>query len=72
MKHVPMTSWGDEIQHGVDAVVPEAGVTLDTGLFGQNIVILSLEITDNLREAMHTTLANAILCIGAMGGLSRT
>jgi hypothetical protein len=35
----------------MDAVVPETGVTLDTRLLGQNIIILSLEVADNLREA---------------------
>jgi hypothetical protein len=42
----------DKVKHGVDAVVPETGVTLDTGLLGQNVIILSLKIADDLREAI--------------------
>jgi hypothetical protein len=38
---------GDEVKHGVDTVVSEARVTLDTGLFGQNIIVLSLEVTND-------------------------
>lgn len=41
----------DEVEHGVDAVVPEAGVTLDTRLLCKDVVILSLEEANNLREA---------------------
>lgn len=35
----------------MDAVVAEARITLDARLFGQNVVVLSLEIADNLAEA---------------------
>lgn len=42
-----MTGRGDEVKHGVDTVVPEARVTLDTRLFGQDVVILSLEVADD-------------------------
>lgn len=35
----------------MDAIVPEARVTLDAGLFRENIVILSLQVADNLGEA---------------------
>jgi hypothetical protein len=48
---VPMTSRGNEVEHSVNTVVPESGVTLDTRLHGQNIIILSLEVADDLREA---------------------
>lgn len=49
---LPVASGGNEVEHGVDTVVPESGVTLDTRLLGQNIVILSLEIANDLREAV--------------------
>lgn len=42
-----MTSRGNEVQHSMHTVVPESGVSLDTRLLGQDIVILSLKITDN-------------------------
>lgn len=48
---VPVTSRCDEVKHSVDTVVPEARVTLDTGLLSKNIVILSLEVADNLGKA---------------------
>jgi len=35
----------------VDAVVPETRVTLDTGLLGENVIVLSLEISNNLSKA---------------------
>lgn len=47
-----MTSRGNEVQHGVYSIVPESGVSLDTRLLGQDVVILSLEIPNNLREAV--------------------
>ena len=47
-KHIPVTRGGDEVKHGMNSVVSEARVTLDPRLLGQNIVILSLEIADNL------------------------
>lgn len=47
-----MTSRGDEVQHGMHSVVPESGVTLDARLLSQDIVILSLEVPDNFREAV--------------------
>lgn len=46
-----MASRRDEVEHGVDTVVPETGVALDTGLLGENIIVLSLKVTDNLGEA---------------------
>lgn len=47
-----MTSWGDKVEQRVDAVVPEAGVTLDARLHGENIIILALEVTNDLLEAV--------------------
>lgn len=47
-----MASGGDEVEHGMDSVVSEAGVTLDTRLLGENVVVLSLEVTDDLGEAV--------------------
>lgn len=46
-----MTCRGNEVEHSVYTVVPESRVTLNTRLLGQDVVILSLEITDDLREA---------------------
>lgn len=43
-----MTGGGDKVKHGVNSVVSEAGVTLDTRLLGKNIIILSLEVANDL------------------------
>jgi hypothetical protein len=43
-----MASGGDEVEHSMDSVVPEARVTLDTGLLGENVVVLPLEVADDL------------------------
>lgn len=48
-----MTGRSDEVEHGVDSVVPEAGVTLDTGLLGQDVVVLSLEVSDDFGKAIE-------------------
>lgn len=41
----------------MNAVVSEPGVTLDTRLLGQNVVVLPLEEANNLRETGGTELA---------------
>lgn len=46
-----MAGRGDKVEHGVDAVVAEARVTLDSGLLGENVIILSLQETEDLGEA---------------------
>jgi hypothetical protein len=43
-----MAGRGDEIENGMDTVVPESRVTLDTRLFGQNVIVLSLEVSYDL------------------------
>lgn len=48
--YVPVAGGCDEVEHGVDTVVPEARVTLDTRLLCENVVILPLEEADDLRE----------------------
>lgn len=43
-----MASRSDEVEHSVDTVVSESGVSLDSRLLGQDIIILSLEVSNNL------------------------
>lgn len=43
----------NEVQENVDAIVPEARVTLDTGLLSKNIIVLPLQISDNLSETAN-------------------
>jgi len=47
-KYLPMAGGGDEIEHGMDTIVSETGVTLDTRLLRKDVVILPLEEADNL------------------------
>jgi hypothetical protein len=45
----------DKVEQSVYAVVAEAGITLDTALLGEDIVVLPLEVTDDFLEAGSTT-----------------
>jgi hypothetical protein len=45
-----VTGGWDEVEKGMNTVVPETRVTLDTGLFGQDVVVLALEVADNFLE----------------------
>lgn len=46
-----MTGRGDKVEECMNTVVPKAGVTLDTGLFSENIIILAFKIANNFLEA---------------------
>ncbi len=46
-----MAGGSDEVEQRMNAIIAEAGVTLDTGLLCENIVVLSLKIANNLTEA---------------------
>lgn len=46
-----MAGGGDEVEHGVDTIVPETRVTLDTRFLGKDIVILPLQVSNDLRKA---------------------
>lgn len=41
----------DEIEECVDSIVTEARVTLNSRFFGKNVIVLSLEISNNFLEA---------------------
>lgn len=49
-----MTGGSDEVEHGMDSVVPEARVTLDARLLGQDVIVLPLQVSDNLRKAAES------------------
>ena len=55
--NIRVTSGRDKIEEGMDTVVPEARVTLDTRLLSENVVVLTLEMANNLLEAEATGLA---------------
>jgi hypothetical protein len=46
-----MASGCDEVQQHVHTIVAETGVTLDAGLLGENVIVLSLEEANDLGEA---------------------
>ena len=48
-----MTSGRDKVEECVHSVIPEARITYDTRLFGQNIIILTFEIPDDVLEAVR-------------------
>ena len=52
-KYSRVSSRRDEVQKSMDTVVAEAGITLDTRLLCENVVVLPLEVTDDLLEAMR-------------------
>ena len=52
-----MSSGRDEVEQGMDTVVAETRVTLDTRLLSEDVVVLTLEMANNLLEAEATGLA---------------
>lgn len=52
-----MSSRCDEVEQDVHAIIPEARVTLDTGLFRKDVVVLPFKIPDNLGEAREGTIS---------------
>ena len=48
-----VTSGWDEIEKDMNTVVPEPRITLDTGLLGENIIVLTLEVSDDFLEAIR-------------------
>jgi len=47
-----MASWSDEVKQGVNTVVTESRITLDTGFFCKNVVVLPFEVADNLSKTV--------------------
>ena len=45
-----MTGGRDEVEQGMDTVITEARVTLDTGLLGENVIVLALKVASDLAE----------------------
>ena len=46
-----MAGRGDEIEQSMNTIVAETRVTLDTGLFCKNIVVLALKIANYFTKA---------------------
>lgn len=47
-----MTGRCDKVEKSVNTVVAESGVTLDTGLFGEDIIVLAFKVTRNLPKTV--------------------
>ena len=47
-----MASRCDEVEQGMDTIVPKSGVTLDTRFFCKDVIILTLKMANDLGEAM--------------------
>jgi hypothetical protein len=41
----------DKVEKGMHSVVSESGVTLDTRFLGQDVIVLSLKVANNLGKA---------------------
>lgn len=50
----------DEVKHDVHSVISEARVTLDSGFLCKNIIVLALEVTNNLTEAVRGVSQHAV------------
>jgi hypothetical protein len=46
-----MAGGSDKVEKGVNPVVAEAGVTLDTRLFRQDIIVLALDVASDFTKA---------------------
>lgn len=58
------TCWLDEVEEHVDSVIAESRVTLDSALFGQNVVVLPLQEGHYLVEG--SLVVNAIAEAGCI------
>lgn len=47
-----MASRSDKVEQGMNTIIPESGVTLDTRFFCKDVIILTLKMSNDLREAM--------------------
>ena len=48
-----VTGRSDKVEKDVYSVVTESRVTLDTTLFGENIIVLTFKVTRDLGEAVR-------------------
>jgi hypothetical protein len=51
-----MACWSDEVEHGMNSVVPETGIAFDPRLFREVIIVLFLQISDDLGKAVRPLL----------------
>ena len=69
-----MAGGSDEVEQSMDTIVTEAGVTLDTRLLCENVVVLSLEIANNFTEAFISSVifdaTHSLQCPSYLASLS--
>lgn len=58
-----VASGGDKVEESVNTIVSEARVTLDAGLLSQNIIVLSLQVANDLGEAVEDDVLADFMCI---------
>ena len=56
-----MTSRGDEVKQSVNTVVSKPWITLNPGFFGEDVIVLSLKIPNNLRKAASISLSDTVI-----------
>lgn len=61
--NIPVTGRCDEVQQNVHTVVAESGVTLNTRFLCENVIVLTLEVADDLSEAVDSELMQSSLLI---------
>jgi len=47
LEDLPMTSRSDEVKEDVHTVIPEPRITLNARLFSENVIVLSLEVSND-------------------------
>ena len=45
-----MASGGDKVEKSVNSIIPETWVSLDSGFFGENIIVLSFQVPCDLSK----------------------
>jgi hypothetical protein len=66
-----MPSGSDEIEEGVNTVIAEPWPTLNSTIYGENLVILSLKVVHNLPEAIRAKSTKcAVEVLLAMTGIT--
>ena len=47
LEDLPMTSRSDEVKKDVHTIIPESRITLNARLFRENVIVLSLEVSND-------------------------
>ena len=66
-----MPSGGDEIEESVNTVITEPWPTLNSTIYGENLIILSLKVVHNLPEAVRAKSTKCVVeVLLAMSGIT--